>query len=107
VAFRDGSRIKSLKSPYWLLLEPTSAPSSGWTTKFRISRDQFGFDADASEKARDILAGERPDHYDVDEHSTDPFPGTKIPARARGTVIGQKHGQVILEPTSSRSLLSH
>jgi len=35
---------------------------------------------------------------DVDEHSRDPFPGTKVSARAWGKEIHHEDGQVVLDP---------
>jgi hypothetical protein len=35
--------------------------------------------------------------YEVDEHSLEPFPGTKVTARAWGKVIHHKDGQVVMD----------
>jgi hypothetical protein len=39
-----------------------------------------------------------PGRYDVDQHSLDPFPGTKVSSRAWGKVIHHQDGQVVLDP---------
>jgi hypothetical protein len=39
----------------------------------------------------------------VDEHSLDPFPGTKVSARAWGNVIHHKDGEVVLDPISRQA----
>ena len=39
-----------------------------------------------------------PGRYDVDEHSLDPFPGTKVSARSWRKVIHHQGGQVVLDP---------
>jgi hypothetical protein len=39
-----------------------------------------------------------PGRYHVDEHATDPFPGSHCTSRAWGVVIHQKDGEVILNP---------
>jgi hypothetical protein len=39
-----------------------------------------------------------PGRYDADEHSLDPFPGTKVSARAWGSVIHYQDGYVALDP---------
>jgi hypothetical protein len=39
-----------------------------------------------------------PGRYDVDEHTRDPFPGTKVTARAWGKVIHHQDGQVVMDP---------
>jgi len=39
-----------------------------------------------------------PGRYDVDQHSLDPFPGSKVIARAWGNVIDHKDAQVVLDP---------
>ena len=36
--------------------------------------------------------------YDVDEHSTDPFPGTNVTARAWGKAIHYEDGYVAMDP---------
>jgi hypothetical protein len=38
-----------------------------------------------------------PGRYDVDEHSLDPFPGTKVNARAWGKVNHHTDGQVVID----------
>jgi hypothetical protein len=55
-----------------------------------------------SEQALDDFACENgPGRYDVDEHSLDPFPGTKVSARTWSKVIHHQDGQVVLNPMSS------
>jgi hypothetical protein len=39
-----------------------------------------------------------PGRYDVDEHSLDPFPGTKVTARAWAKVIHDDDGRVVVDP---------
>jgi hypothetical protein len=34
----------------------------------------------------------------VDEHSLEPFPGTKVSARAWGKLIHHKNGDVVVDP---------
>jgi hypothetical protein len=36
--------------------------------------------------------------YHLDEHSLEPFPGTKVSAREWGTVVHQPDGRVALKP---------
>jgi hypothetical protein len=36
--------------------------------------------------------------YNVDEHSSDPFRGANVTARASGKVIHHKDGQVVMDP---------
>jgi hypothetical protein len=52
-----------------------------------------------SEQAFDDFACDHgPGRDDVDEHSLEPFLGTKVSARAWGKVIHHKDGQVALDP---------
>jgi hypothetical protein len=39
-----------------------------------------------------------PGRYHVDEHASDPFPGSKTTARAWGDVIHQPDGRIALKP---------
>jgi len=39
-----------------------------------------------------------PGRYDVDEHSLDPFPSTKVTARAWGKVIHHQDGRTAMDP---------
>ena len=39
-----------------------------------------------------------PGRYHVDEHASDPLPGSKTTARAWDNVIHQPDGQIVLEP---------
>ncbi len=39
-----------------------------------------------------------PGRYEVDEHSRDLFPGTKVTPRAWGKVIHHKDWQVVMDP---------
>jgi len=52
----------------------------------------------------EAFARERgPGRYDVDEHSLEPFPGTKVSARAWGKAIHHQDGHVVLDPIPSQS----
>jgi hypothetical protein len=53
---------------------------------------------DSIDSLETFARNHRPGRYDVDEHSFDPFSGTKISARAWGKVIHHQDGQVILDP---------
>jgi hypothetical protein len=53
--------------------------------------------ADSPDGIKRVIDGLGPGRYDVDEHSLDPFPGTKVSARAWGKVIHRQDGQVVLD----------
>ena len=42
-----------------------------------------------------------PGRYDVDEHSLEPFPGTKGSPRAWSKLIYHQYGRVVLDPINS------
>ena len=66
---------------------------------FRITKGPDGGDILDSIKALEAFARENgPGRYDVDEHSLDPFPGSKVSSRAWGKVIHHPDGQVVLDP---------
>jgi hypothetical protein len=43
-----------------------------------------------------------PGRYHVDEHSLEPFPGTKVSASAWGKLIHHKDGDVVVDPFTWR-----
>jgi hypothetical protein len=53
---------------------------------------------DSIESLETFVRSHGPSRYQVDEHSLDPFPGTKVSAMAWGKVIRYKDGQVVLDP---------
>jgi hypothetical protein len=53
---------------------------------------------DSIESLKEFARDHGPGRYDVDEHSFDPFPWTKVSARALGKLIQHQDGQVILDP---------
>jgi hypothetical protein len=59
---------------------------------------QVGDIIDSIESLEAFARNHAPARYDVDEHSLDPFPGTKVSARAWGKVIQHQDGQVVLDP---------
>ena len=69
------------------------------TRGFRISKcPDVGDILDSVEALTAVARDHGPGRYDVDERSLDPFPGTKVSARAWGQVIHHKDGQVVLDP---------
>ena len=66
-------------------------------TMFRISRGDWGFDSDTMEQARELLRGEKPDLFHVDEIRADPFPCSHT-SRAWGKLIRHDDGRVEGEP---------
>jgi hypothetical protein len=52
---------------------------------------------DSIESLEAFARGHGPGRYNVDEHSFDPFPGTKVSARVWGKVIHHPGGQVVLD----------
>jgi hypothetical protein len=72
------------------------------THVYRISK---GLDADdivdSVESIETFARVHGPGRNNVDEHSLDPFPGTKVSARAWGKAIHDLDGQVVLKPISS------
>jgi hypothetical protein len=68
------------------------------TRCFRISKGPDVSDIlDSIESVEAFARDHGPGRYDVDEHSLEPFPGTKVSARARGKVIHHNDGQVVLD----------
>jgi len=66
---------------------------------YRITKSPKVGELVDSVDALEAFAKERgPSRYDVDEHSLDPFPGTKVTARAWGKAIHHKDGQVVMDP---------
>ena len=73
------------------------------TGVFRISKGRDVGDILDSIEALPTFARENgPDRFDVDEHSLDPFPGTKVVARGWGKVIHHQEGQVVTDHATSR-----
>ncbi len=69
------------------------------THVYRISKGpDVGDILDSIESLEAFARNHGPGRYDVDEHSLDPFPGTKVSARSWGKVIHHKDGQVVLDP---------
>jgi hypothetical protein len=66
---------------------------------YRISKGpDIGDILDSIESLEAFARNHRPGRYDVDEHSLDPFPGTKVSARAWGAVIHQPNGRIEVKP---------
>jgi hypothetical protein len=64
-----------------------------------VSQGQEVGEVVASIKAVEAFARDHgPGRYHVDEHSADPFPGSKSTARGWGSVIHHRDGQVALDP---------
>jgi hypothetical protein len=69
------------------------------TRCFRISKGpNVGDVLDSIELLEAFARAHGPGRYDVDEHSLDPFPATKVSARAWGTVIHQPNGRIAVKP---------
>jgi len=69
------------------------------TPVYRISKGPgVGDILDSVEALPAFARAHGPGRYDVDEHSLDPFPGTKVSGGASGKVIHHKDGQVVLDP---------
>jgi len=69
------------------------------TRVYRISKGPAVRDILDSVETLAAFAREHgPGRYDVDEHSLDPFPGTKVSAGAWGKVILQADGPAVLDP---------
>ena len=69
------------------------------TRAFRITKGpNVGDILDSIESLEAFARDHGPGRYDVDEHSLEPFAGTKVLARAWGKVIHHQDGQVILDP---------
>jgi len=66
---------------------------------YRITESpEIGDVVNSTEALRSFASENGPGRYDVDEHSLDPFPGTKVTARAWGMVIHHQVGQIIMDP---------
>lgn len=66
---------------------------------FRISGGSHIGEIVSSIESLELFARDHgPGRYDVDEHSLQPFPRTKVTARAWGRVIHHQDGQVVLDP---------
>ncbi len=66
---------------------------------YRITKSpEVGEVVDSIEAAETFARDLSPGRYSVDEHSLDPFPGTKVSARAWGKVIHHKNGDVVVDP---------
>ena len=65
---------------------------------FRVSHQgkHIG-DADSIESAREIVRGEQPGHYDVEEIQAEPFPSGHT-SRRWGRLVRHPYGQVEDEP---------
>jgi hypothetical protein len=69
------------------------------THDFRISNaPDVGDILDSVEALTAFARDHGPGRYDVDEHSLDPFRGSKVSARAWGKVIHYQDGYVALDP---------
>jgi hypothetical protein len=65
---------------------------------YRVTKSPEIGDIVDSVDALESFARERgPGRYDIDEHSLDPFPGSKHIARAWGKAIHHNHGQVVMD----------
>jgi hypothetical protein len=93
-------------SPTCVRASQTPGRKTGGTTKwgfviqiYRITKSPEVGDIVDSVDALESFAQEHgPGRYDFDEHSLDPFPGTKVTARAWGKLIHHKDGQVVMDP---------
>ena len=66
---------------------------------YRISKGPgIGDILDSIESLETLAPDHGPGRYHVDEHSLDPFPGTRVSARAWGTVIHQPDGRIAVKP---------
>jgi hypothetical protein len=64
---------------------------------FRISRGEWGFDSDSLEQACEMLRGEKPGRFHVDEIRAEPFASGHT-SRAWGSLIRHAGGRVQDEP---------
>ena len=97
---RDGTHIRCLSSRRsGLGRHRCLIPGDTMIHRFRISRGpDVGELVDTIQDAEAIARDHGPGRYDVDEHSVDQFPGTKVSARSWGKVIHHRDGQVVLDP---------
>ncbi len=74
-------------------------PEAPMPNVYRITkRPKLGKLVDSIESLAAFAHANGPGRYDVDEQSPEPFPGTKVTARAWGKVIHHPDGQVVLDP---------
>jgi len=65
----------------------------------RITKSpEVGEIVDSIEALTSFAREHGPGRYEVDEHFLDPFPGTKVTARAWGKVIHHQDRQVVMDP---------
>ena len=64
---------------------------------FRISHGDWGVDSETLERAREVLRGEKPGRFQVDEIRADPFPSGHT-SMAWGSLIRHPDGRVDDEP---------
>ena len=74
------------------------SPEKPWPVDFASQERERRQILDSIESLEAFAREHGPGRYDVDEHSLDPFPGTKVSARAWGKVIHHQDGQVVLDP---------
>jgi hypothetical protein len=68
------------------------------TDTHEISRTHgMGEFVDSIESLDLIARAQGSERYDIAEHSLEPFPGTKVSARAWGKVIYHQDGQVVID----------
>ena len=66
---------------------------------FRIFKAaDVGAIVDSEEEMKAFARQHGPGRYRVDQHTLDPFPGSNAKARAWGSVIHLRDGEVILDP---------
>jgi hypothetical protein len=63
------------------------------TAVFRISQRDWGFDSDTLEQAREIVGGEKPGRFHVDEIRAEPFASGHT-SRACGSLIRHAAGRI-------------
>jgi hypothetical protein len=69
------------------------------TQIYRILKgSDLGDVLDSLEALHAFARAHAPGSCDVDEHSLDSLPGTKVTARASGKVIHHQDGQVVVDP---------
>ena len=74
------------------------------TRVYRISKcPDVGNILDSIESLQAFARTQGPGRYDVDEHSLDALPGTKVSVKACGKVIHHHDGQVVLDPVPWQS----
>jgi hypothetical protein len=68
------------------------------THVYRVAKGaSVGDILDSIESLETFAHNHGPGRYDVDEHSLEPFPGTKVSAKAWGKVIHHQDGRAVLE----------